>query len=613
MISFLSPFSLLLLLPFGAVIIVLYLLKMKRKERLVSSVMLWQDAAADLQANAPFQKLKKNLLLFLQLLILLFLIAAIARPYMRAKGVYDNKIVVILDSSASMESTDMHPSRFEDAKSQALDIVEKMGPGNTMLVMTAGSKARVEAPFTSDKKALADVIRRLQPSDAGCNMRQAMLLALSLVSGKSASPPRIAIFSDGGFDPLTDLSAEQAKIDFMRIGKTCRNAAITGMASRKTLSGNQQVYIGIRNFADEKLSFNLEITLDDKLIDIREVSIPAGGSRQEMLDNPGAASGRVTAKIVLDDDLMADNTASVYLSGKRGISALLVSSGNIFLQNALNLDPDTKISRCSAVPADFNKQTYDLVVFDRIAPPGNLPPGGYLLLDTSSALGPADAGQRIQTPAITDFPKNNPINTYVDYTNVRIAQASVLNPKSWGTPILESNGGVIGVAGADRGRRFVQLSWNILESDFPLRVGFPIFIANCLDWLVPIRNASGESVRTGAPVYIDTAADTSSIVVTDPAGQKHKINSAQTPVVFDGNEKAGIYKIEGKAAIREFASSILSSQESNTAPKDTLVVGSKTFASGNRAIYTNREYFSILILLALLVLTIEWYAYHRRV
>ena len=58
--SLLSPWSLLLILPLGGIIVLLYLLKLKRKEQVVSSVMLWQDAVADIQANAPFQKLKKS-------------------------------------------------------------------------------------------------------------------------------------------------------------------------------------------------------------------------------------------------------------------------------------------------------------------------------------------------------------------------------------------------------------------------------------------------------------------------------------------------------------------------------------------------------------------------
>ncbi len=299
--SLLSPLSLIWFLPLGAGIVVLYLLKLKRKERTVSSVLLWQDAVADIQANAPFQKLKKSLLLFLQLAALLLLVLAVARPFVRARGTSENRIAVIIDASASMQSTDVSPSRFENAKSRALAVVKRMGHGDTMLVIRAGAKTQVVAPFTSDKRALASAISKIKPVDTPCNMRQAMVLALSLVAGRSTAPPRIVVLSDGLFEPLVDLSPGKARIDFVRIGRECDNVAITGMDSRKTLSGDQQVFVSLRNFSTRKHDFNLEIylkkgdsslfparkkrELSPFLVDVRAESLGPGEAKQEILSN----------------------------------------------------------------------------------------------------------------------------------------------------------------------------------------------------------------------------------------------------------------------------------------------------------------------------------------
>lgn len=612
--SLLSPWSLLLILPLGGTIVLLYLLKLKRKEQVVSSVMLWQDAVADIQANAPFQKLKKSLLLILQLLALLAIIGATARPYIRTQGGQGSRIVVILDSSASMQATDVKPSRFEEAKSKALGIVGRMGGGDTMLVMTAGSKARVVASFTSDKKSLTEAINKLKPVDTPCNMRQAMVLALSLVAGKTRTAPRIVVLSDGGFDPLSDLSAGNSQLDFVRIGRECGNVAITGLSSRKTLSGEQQVFIGIRNYSKRPQSFNLEVYLNDQLLDVREESLKAGESKQELLRNVGDIDGRVTARLDVKDDLAVDNVGSVYLTKPRKISVLLVSSGNIFLQNALNLDPRTSVTKTDSLPAKFKESKYDLVVFDGIAPPADLPQGGYLLINTSCAQGPARMGDMLSRPSIVDYARNHPVSKYVDFANLQVAEGRRLSPANWATTLVESGGGVLAVAGSKGGRSFVLLSFSLLDSDFPLRVGFPIFVTNCLDWLVPAQTLSaGESIRTGQPMYIDVPANVSQIEVTDPRGNRQTIKVTQTPVIYDNTETAGVYHVTGKGIKREFACNLTSVQESSTTPKQAFSVGGKKFASTGRPVQTNREFYWPLVLLALAVLAFEWYAYHRRI
>ncbi len=611
--KFLSPLTFLAFLPLGGIIVLLYLLKLKRREQVVSSVFLWRDAVADIQANAPFQKLKKSLLLLLQILALFFLILALARPYMRARGISENRIVVILDASASMQSTDVSPSRFEQAKSRAISIVNKMGPGDTMLVVTAGAKARVVSSFSSDKKALASAISALKPVDTGCNMRQAMVLALSLVAGKSKTPPRVVVFSDGGFAPLTDLAAGKAKLDFIKLGKRCDNVAITGLDSRKTLSGDQQIFIGMRNFSTRARNFNLEIYLNDQLLDIREESLKPGEVKQEILGNVANLGGRVTAKLDISDDLPVDNSGSVYLTKPRKINVLLVTKGNIFLQNALNLDPRTQLTRTDSVPADLDKHTYDLVVFDGITPPKSLPRGGYLLVNTPAAQGPATAGAKVARPTIVDFAKNHPASAYVDFTGLRIASAQLLKPKPWAVPIVEAEGGAIATAGSDAGRRFVQLSFDLLESDFPLRVGFPIFVANCLDWLAPTaQTGAGDSIRTGQAMYIDVPPDVKTLTVTSPDGSKRSLKVTQTPVVFDDTERSGIYKIQGAGIDREFACNLASPTESGSIPKDVLAVGGKKFSSTGKGVQTNREYYWTALLVVLAVLSFEWYTYHRR-
>src|SRR3954462_2795055 len=123
--SFLSPIA----FAFAAsipVMIEFYLLKRKRVLKLVSSTLLWQRFLAETQANAPFQRLRHNWLLLLQILLLLLVVLALARPYLSGDAKNSRLRVVILDTSASMQSVDEKPSRFEKARSEALKLIDSL-------------------------------------------------------------------------------------------------------------------------------------------------------------------------------------------------------------------------------------------------------------------------------------------------------------------------------------------------------------------------------------------------------------------------------------------------------------------------------------------------------
>src|SRR5258708_29242832 len=120
--SFLAPaaFAFAAAIP---VVIVFYLLKRKRVVKLVSSTLLGQKFLAETQASAPSQRLRHNWLLILQLLMLALVIFALARPYFVGQSKSSRLRVIILDASASMQSTDEKPSRFEKARDEPLQWV----------------------------------------------------------------------------------------------------------------------------------------------------------------------------------------------------------------------------------------------------------------------------------------------------------------------------------------------------------------------------------------------------------------------------------------------------------------------------------------------------------
>src|SRR5436190_13103571 len=110
-------------------LVILYFLKLRRRDLEISTTLLWKKAIQDLQANAPFQKLRRNLLLFLQLLVLAGIIAALGQPQIKGQNIVGSKHVILIDRSASMAGLDEDDgkggkmSRLAAAKKQAIAMV----------------------------------------------------------------------------------------------------------------------------------------------------------------------------------------------------------------------------------------------------------------------------------------------------------------------------------------------------------------------------------------------------------------------------------------------------------------------------------------------------------
>ena len=96
-------------------IIVFYLIKTRLQRRLVSTTLFWQQLAPQIYNTSLWRKLRRWLSLLLQLLFLAALVFALAQPLASWQSLQPASLVIVLDPSASMEATDVAPSRWQRA------------------------------------------------------------------------------------------------------------------------------------------------------------------------------------------------------------------------------------------------------------------------------------------------------------------------------------------------------------------------------------------------------------------------------------------------------------------------------------------------------------------
>lgn len=296
-------------------LIILYFLKLRRRNVEISSTLLWKKAIQDLQANAPFQRLRRNLLLFLQLLVLAAAILALAQPQMMSQRTTGEVKIFMIDRSASMNAIDGQPettrtiSRLDRAKELAIEEVDAMREAGLFgdekadqaMVVAFDTTAVVVQQLTSDKDALRTAIRSIQPGQGPSKLGEAMQLAKSRkpprilmdnrgiedavgtpteVEGLTAGPPQqIHIFSDGKLkDAMEVVPAPEDSVFFHAIGaETAKNIGVTAVRAERNYENPVEltVFASIESTDTVPRDVDVELRIDGAPVASRRITIPA--------------------------------------------------------------------------------------------------------------------------------------------------------------------------------------------------------------------------------------------------------------------------------------------------------------------------------------------------
>ena len=175
-----------------AAIAALYLLRRRSESHTVPSLLLWQRAAQEQQAMRPFQKLKKKILLFLQLALAALLAVSLMRP--AVSGGVRGETVFVFDLSASMQTVEDGQSRLQEAQRRADALIDSMEPGDRVTVLAAGAQANIALSRSADLSRARAVIDGLRAGNGGADLPAAVSLAQAMA--RDIDGLNILVFSD---------------------------------------------------------------------------------------------------------------------------------------------------------------------------------------------------------------------------------------------------------------------------------------------------------------------------------------------------------------------------------------------------------------------------------
>lgn len=600
------------LLALAAPIVALYMLRMRRREREVSSTLLWEQAIRDVRANAPWQKLRPNLLLFLQLLALAALVVALARPFWLGATPLGANLVVIVDVSGSMNATDVEPSRIEKAKGEVRKLIGSLPANGQMTIITASTGAEVLQPATDNRAALRDAADRLRARAGATDFKEA--LALAAPAAERLPDTTVVIVSDGGFTPPASNDL-RAPVRFVGVGARAENLGITAAATRRTASGSE-LFVRVQNFGKTERKTLLSVFDGATLLEARALTVPSGGEAGSTITLPSAV-GLLRAEIDAQDDLALDNKVWVRPGGNKGRILLTSAGPNTFLERGLALQPNLIVEKAQGgASAPAGGGDYDLYVFDGVAPPKDLR-GPVLLINPPQDNGLVTVAGGLERPVVTGQLRDDPVMKGVDLAKIQIATAAAIDRPEWARALAESSGRPLLLAGETGGRKVAVLAFALSQSDLPLTLAYPILLSNLVGWLAP-EAGSGlpETVRPGEVVALTPRTGVDSVAITDPAGRERRLVPSRGVVLFGATDAPGPYTVREFVGDREIKRSVLtvnllSVEESNIAPQEPQITSAGANAGAGTTARSRREIWQPLLIVALIILAVEWWIFYR--
>lgn len=606
--AFLTPLFLLLGL-LALPIILLYMLRLRRQEMLVSSTLLWQKLMRDRAANTPWQKLRRNMLLLLQLLCLAALVLALARPYLPAPTVAGGNVVVLLDASASMLATDVTPNRFEAARQAAARIISRLNGGDQMTLIRVGLTPQVLAAATADRAVLRQALAGAQASQGAADWAAALALAAGAAQGYSQA--RVVVISDGGLPANPPrLSVETV---YVPVGTQADNLALAALATREQ-GGVTQLLAGVANDGPQAHSALVSLEVDGALLDARRVTVAAGGRANLIWELPAGAQ-LATARLSehAPDYLALDDVAWAVVGTGAPRRALLVTPGNLFVEQVFGVMPGlqlVKTDSAESLPLDADLTIFDSLPLPAALPPGDLfiinPQGSHPLLNVTGAF----------TPTLTTRLADSPLLQYVDWRRVHVRRAQAVEAP-WAQTLVGAAEGALVAIGEQAGRRIALLTFDVRDSDLPLQIAFPILMSNLTAWLNPGQALeAGMATQPGMPVTILPGATTTTALIDGPDGTRQELAATGGPLLFGATQQVGLYTVTLREIDRErpggrFAVNLFAPEESAIAPAASLAGGGGQAGGDSAESIGQLELWPWPTALAVGILAVEWWAYHR--
>ncbi len=633
-------------------IFVLYFLKLRRQPLEVPSTFLWKRTIEDLHVNSIWQRLRQNLLLFLQLLFVALVILACLRPGLNGDQLTGRRWIFLIDNSASMQATDVSPSRLEVAKAKAREKLSTMNRGDVAMLLAFSDRADVKQGFTGDKRRLMAALDAIAPTNRTTDLSEALRAAAGLANPGRASfnnindvqvadalPATIFLMTDGGFPPNADFDLGNLTAEYIPIGNpTADNVSILAFSIERNEEKPTQIeaFARLSNEGLEPVSVTASLYFNGSLLDAAQANIAPESESGVNFQLTDLQEGELRLEIDRPDNLMVDNVAVTALRPSRQTNLLVITPGNKALETAVATERIQKLSNVRVEAPEFMETpeyaksnedaSYDMILYDQCSP--KVMPNANTLFIGSSPPDPSWTFSEPQGPVfLDDWDKTHPMMQFLELGSVRVVEGRTVKPPESGSVLITADIGPV-CSIAPRGPfQDAVLGFSLIKTtdtgaevntDWAIKRSFPVFVYSAIEFLSGgITAAAAQTVLPGQPMGLTLSNRYEQFQIQKPDGNRETVSRGQqSQLVFTQTELPGIYQVfvDGRESpVEMFAVNLFSARESNLDVVPELPLGAENVAASKAVTRGRSEFWRWLIAIGFLLLIAEWIVYNRRV
>ena len=483
---FLAPVALLALAVPLAIYVVHWLFGSRRRVR-VPAIFLWAELPQAPTGRSRRRRPPFSLLLLLQLLAATLAALALARPV--ASSDPPRHLALVLDASASMQASDVAPTRFDAARARAFDRLGGLRSTDLVSVIRAGGDATLLASGLPE--SVRSALAAAQPGQTAPAIREALALASSQISQTADRRGQIVLLTDAAWPAPESVGPLAAPVDVVPVGGGSENQSVASLVVRMDPTGRgQTAFVEIANSAEHAVRVPMRLSADGAPLDERQVDVAARARARLSLPLPVDAH-RVGVRLLGHDALQLDDVLETTAPGGPPRDVDLLGWFSDGMRRAIESIPSLHVRAAdSGVPPDLTVLVGVL--------PARLPAGPLLLVDPPASSGRLlgvglGSGARVQA--------SHPLVQGLDLVALENETPSVSGVPGWAHVVLGTFQGPLLMEGRLEGHPAVAMTFDPSVTGLEKSIAFPLLISNATAYLL----TQSESPTTAQPEPFDPA------------------------------------------------------------------------------------------------------------